>query len=83
MTLTYSALSAHLERTGRLKLLPRILRELKREQARTTRTAAQKETAAENPSLISGYRSIEDGVLIDRSGKGALVEMYRNITRAH
>lgn len=77
----FDTLRAHLERTGRLKLLPQIAREMRREQRRELLRAPRKETATENPSLISGWRSIEDGKLIDRSGKGALIEMYRNIIR--
>lgn len=74
---------AHLQKTGRLKLLPQVLRELRVAEARRAKLAPKKETAQENPSLISGWRSIENGVLKDRSGKGALVDIYRNITRAH
>ncbi|HYE23211.1 MAG TPA: F0F1 ATP synthase subunit delta [Candidatus Paceibacterota bacterium] len=33
-----------------------------------------------NPNLISGWRAREGGRLIDRSGKRALVDIYRRIT---
>lgn len=32
-----------------------------------------------NPDIIRGWRAQEGGTLIDRSGKKALVELYRNI----
>lgn len=32
-----------------------------------------------NPDLISGWRAVSAGKLVDRSGKQALVELYRNI----
>lgn len=76
----YDAVRAHLSRTGRLKLLPHILRELKVEAERAKKLAPRKETAQQHPSLISGWRTIEGGTLIDRSGKGALIEIYRQIT---
>ena len=39
----------------------------------------KKETAKENPLLISGWRTIENGVLTDHTGKGALIAIYKNI----
>lgn len=36
--------------------------------------------AVVNPELISGWRAREGGRLIDRSGKRALVDIYRRIT---
>lgn len=33
-----------------------------------------------NPSLISGWRALSKGTLVDRSGKNALIELYRRIT---
>ena len=33
-----------------------------------------------NPSLIRGWRAQEDGLLIDRSAKKALVDLYQKIT---
>jgi hypothetical protein len=36
--------------------------------------------AAVNPALLSGWRGMRGGKLVDRSGKRALVELYRNIT---
>ena len=79
--MTYDALLKHLKRTGREKLLPQILRELKRREARERLTAPRKETAKEHPALISGYRQLKDGMLADTTGKRALLEIYRNITR--
>jgi hypothetical protein len=79
MALDYQKLRDHLARTGRLKLLPRVLAELKREALRSRKLAERKETAEENPSLISGWRGIEDGVLTDRTGKRALIDMYQRI----
>lgn len=79
MITDYEAFVAHLKRTGRLKLLPRVLRELREEEARGKRLSSRKETAAENPSLIFGWRQIESGVLTDRSGKGALLDIYKKI----
>lgn len=32
-----------------------------------------------NPALIKGWRAQKAGLLIDRSGKKALIELYRNI----
>lgn len=74
------AFIAHLSRTGRMKLLPQVLRELKEEEARAKLTAPRKETAKEHPSLVSGWRSIEDGMLTDRTGKRALLDIYKKIT---
>ena len=75
----YDTLIAHLKRTGRLKLLPRILRELRTRHARTTRLASRRETAEENLSLVSGWREIKDGTLTDHTGKRALFDMYQKI----
>ena len=79
-TLTYEKLVAHLTRTGRLKLLPRVLSDLRVRLARAKKLAPRKETAKENPSLISGWRTLENGTLTDTTGKRALVEIYQNIT---
>jgi hypothetical protein len=79
MTLTFESLKEHLSRTGRLKLLPRILRELEVREARAKTAKPWKETAKENPALISGFRSIEDGVLTDRTGKRALLDIYQKV----
>lgn len=78
MKVTFEELKKHLERTGRMKLLPRILQELKVKTAREAKLAPRTETAQDNPSLISGWRSIENGVLVDKTGKRALVEIYKN-----
>lgn len=82
MIADYDAFVAHLMRTGRLKLLPAVLRELKEERVREHARAPRKETAKEHLALISGWRTIEDGRLTDHTGKGALVEIYRNVTRS-
>ncbi len=78
MNVTYEQLAEHLKRTGKMKLLPSILKELKEKAALEAKRAPMKETAKENPSLISGWRSIENGVLTDRTGKRALLEIYKN-----
>lgn len=80
MIADYDAFIAHLRRTGRMKLLPQVLRELTVAHARARKVSSRRETAAEHPSLISGWRSIENGVLTDRTGKSALIAIYRNIT---
>lgn len=81
MSITFDQLRAHLERTGRMKLLPQILRELKQRKARARLTAPRRESAAERPELISGSRQIAEGILVDTTGKRALLEIYKNVTR--
>lgn len=83
MIADYEAFIAHLKRTGRLKLLPQILRELRAEEGRQKHLAPRKETAKEHPALISGYRSFDNGMLIDRTGKRALLEIYQTVTSRH
>ncbi len=78
MNVSFDELKAHLERTGRMKLLPAILRELKERAALEATRAPKKETAKENPSLISGWRSLENGILEDHTGKRALLHIYKN-----
>lgn len=94
-------LTKHLEHTGRLKLLPRILKELTRLEANAARTRDRIEIASEVdradaletarslgiiaeptlvPELASGWRAYGKGSLIDRSGKRALLDLYRSIT---
>ncbi len=80
MITNYTQFIAHLKRTGRLKLLPRVLRELRREEARMKNLSPKKETVAENPSLISGWRTLENGILTDHTGKSALIDIYKKIT---
>lgn len=75
----YPAFIAHLRRTGKLKLLPRVLRELKNEAARASKLAPKKETSTTHPALISGWRTLEDGVLADHTGKSALIDIYKKI----
>lgn len=79
MIADYDTFIAHLRATGRMKLLPEVLRELRTEAARAKKMSGKKETAKENPALISGWRSIENGVLTDRTGKRALIAIYKNI----
>ena len=79
MKLTYDQLITHLERTGRMKLLPAILRELKKREERKLKLAPKKETAKEHPELISGWRSLENGKLTDTTGKRALIDIYQKI----
>jgi F0F1-type ATP synthase delta subunit len=95
-------LVAHLNETGREKLLPRILREFKRIEARAqtfgqelevasdkvaasaAREAAELGITAEpvvNPDLVTGWRARSGSRLIDRSGKRALIDLYRQIAR--
>ncbi len=38
--------------------------------------------AVVNPSLIRGWRARSGGTLVDRSGKRALIDLYRKVTRA-
>lgn len=82
MSSDYDTLIAHLKRSGRLKLLPRILRELRMQQAREVSRELSRETALENPSLIFGWREIRDGVLTDTTGKRALIDIYQRVTKA-
>lgn len=80
MIKNYEDFIARLKQTGRLKLLPRVLRELRDEEAYAKKFAPRRETAIENPPLISGWRSLENGVLIDHTGKRALIDIYKKIT---
>jgi len=88
-------LVAHLKEKGRLKILPQLLRELetqaKRKQSREpmlevanekvkTTSEAGKAKRVVNESLLSGWRLTTADTLIDRSGKRALIDMYRKIT---
>ena len=61
-------------------MLPQVLHELRIEEVRQKKLASKRETAKENPSLISGYRELKDGVLTDRTGKRALLDIYQKIT---
>ena len=40
------------------------------------------EEATVNPILLSGWRARTEGVLVDRSGKRALTDIYRGIVKA-
>ncbi|HEY0010376.1 MAG TPA: hypothetical protein VGB97_00480 [Candidatus Paceibacterota bacterium] len=98
----FTKLMAHLQKTGRTKMLPQLLRELKTLRARQSsrgpllEVASDAEakaaeaavlaegvttTAAVNPSLVSGWRLTTADTLRDRSGKRALIDLYRSITR--
>jgi F0F1-type ATP synthase delta subunit len=100
----YEKLRTHLTATGRMKLLPGLLRELKvireRSQARSAvlevasandsaeaEEAAKREgitaTAVVNPALVTGWRLTTGDTLIDRSGKRALVDLYRSIVKGN
>ncbi len=95
-------LMKHLKEQGRAKLLPGILRELKRLAMREATLAPKIEIASEdekahalkaskeagietstvrvNHDLIRGWRARSGGMLIDRSAKQALVDLYQKIT---
>ncbi|MES2931113.1 MAG: F0F1 ATP synthase subunit delta [Patescibacteria group bacterium] len=95
-------LMKHLKEEGRMKLLPGILRELKRLQTENGKLLPSLEIASEadrasavagakeagitasdvtvNPSLIRGWRARSGSVLVDRSAKQALVDLYQKIT---
>ena len=97
-------LVAHLQESGRMKLLPGILAELKASGARNASIAPSVEVAHEhdahaaltsakaggidapkahvNHTLLSGWRARNKGTLIDRSGKRALIDLYRKIANA-
>jgi F0F1-type ATP synthase delta subunit len=93
----------HLDETGRMKLLPHILREYRRIEARNEAfedllevaseqeaSAAAKEAGAlgisaspvVNPDLVTGWRARSGSRLVDRSGKRALVDLYRAIAES-
>ncbi|HEX8591447.1 MAG TPA: F0F1 ATP synthase subunit delta [Candidatus Paceibacterota bacterium] len=97
----FKKLHTHLAATGRLKLLPQLLTELRTLAKRNESHEALLEAASENeipaaeraarkegitakavvePSLVSGWRLVTGDVLIDRSGKRALLDLYRAIT---
>lgn len=95
-------LIVHLRSAGRIGLLPKLLRELKRTEARRETLAASvevahakdadaalKEAAAlgivaksakVNHTLVTGWRARANGVLIDHSGKQALIDIYQHVT---
>ena len=97
-----SQLSLHLKKTGRTKLYPGILRELKVLEARALKLAPTIEVASEkesheaiaeakkegitvtkvhvNHDLIQGWRARSGGMLIDRSAKRGLTDLYRKVT---
>jgi hypothetical protein len=91
----------HLRSAGRLRMLPQIVRELRKIAARKHALRPRVEVAHEkeatsalaaaaargidapralvNPALISGWRAQKAGILVDRSTKRALVDIYQNI----
>lgn len=95
-------LVAHLKSSGRMKMLPQIMGELKRVAGRRRLLAPRLEVASQegkaqavkeakaegieakevrvNPSLVSGWRGIVGGTLVDRSGKRALIDIYQKVT---
>lgn len=95
-------LVAHLKSSGRAKMLPQILRQLRTIVARRATLAprvevAHKKDAAHalmaakgagieteevqvNPALVCGWRAMGGGKLVDRSGKRALTDIYKQIT---
>jgi F0F1-type ATP synthase delta subunit len=97
-----AALVAQLKTSGRTKLLPGIVRELKVLEARreksalTLEVASEKESAAAlaaahaagievtkahvNHALIKGWRVRGGGLLIDKSAKRSLIDLYRKVT---
>ena len=97
----FTKLTEHLKATGRLKLLPQLLSELRRIEKRNEAHAPVLEAASEkevkeaeaaakkegvsakavvNPDLVTGWRLVGADILIDRSGKRALLDLYRAIT---
>ncbi|MEA2701503.1 MAG: hypothetical protein QOE22_212 [Candidatus Parcubacteria bacterium] len=97
----FRKLLAQLKESGRMKLLPQLLRELETQakrksargpmlevalpsEAKGAEAAAQKEgvsaKAVMNPDLIRGWRLTTADTLIDRSGKRALIDLYRKVT---
>lgn len=96
-------LVVHLKKTGRMRLLPHISRELGRIEARAKTFDERLEVASEqekaqaeheakefgihakaqvNGNLVSGWRARSGSRVIDRSGKRALIDLYRQITSA-
>jgi hypothetical protein len=95
-------LVAHLTHTGRSKLLPTIVRELRIIQERRKANAPKVEVAHTKeaakalekagaagikaseavvmPSLLAGWRAQGHGLLIDCSGKQALIAIYKDVT---
>jgi len=76
----YPKFIEHLKATGRMKLLPQVLRELKEAEAREKLLAPRTESAKDNPELISGSRTLANGTLTDTTGKQALIDIYKKIT---
>ena len=66
------------------KVAPRIEVARSKDEARAKKEAAAlgiEGDVAVNASLISGWRALAKGNLVDRSGKHALVNLYRSVTR--
>ena len=68
----------------RLALAPVVEVASEKEAAAALRAAAASGIVAKharvNPALVKGWRARGHGMLVDRSAKRALVEMYRNVT---
>lgn len=97
----FKQLMTHLKESGRLKILPQLLRELRTQSERQNSREPMLEVASEaeaktaeaeikkegvtakaivNPTLIRGWRLTTADRLIDRSGKSALIDLYRKVT---
>lgn len=97
----FKKLMAHLKESGRIKVLPQLLRELRtqderqrsrgpllevasEEEAENAESEAKKKgvtaKAVVNPTLIRSWRLTTVDTLIDRSGKSALIDLYRKVT---
>jgi F0F1-type ATP synthase delta subunit len=94
-------LMAHLTATGRLKILPVLVRVLHKRSAHRHRLTSRIDIADESetekalaeaaqfgivtkrvivtPSLIRGWRGQQQGKLIDRSAKHALISIYQKV----
>lgn len=92
---------AHLTATGRLKILPALMRALHKRSAHRHRLTSRIDVADESetekalaeaaqfgivtkrvtvtPSLIRGWRGQQQGRLIDRSAKHALISIYQKV----
>ncbi len=78
------ALKTQMERS---KTLGATVEVASKEEAKTALAEAKAlgidaEEAVVNPILLSGWRARKEGVLVDRSGKRALTDIYRGIVKA-
>lgn len=80
------AILAELKAKEGRKLATTSLVEVAKEGEKTKALAAAKKEGIEaasavvNPALLSGWRARGNGLLVDRSGKKNLVDLYRKIT---